>query len=264
MSALTPPPHISRLLDLAREAGQAIMKIYASDFKVERKGDSSPVTLADETAEKLILAGLAASWPAIPVIAEESVSAGRIPDIAGHEFFLVDPLDGTREFIARNGEFTVNIARIVDCKPQQGVIFAPALGKYWWGDCAVAAGAATLPADQTLAAVSWHPCTVRKLPSDGAVVVASRSHRDAETNAYLDTVAVKSIAGAGSSLKFCLVAAGEADLYPRFGRTMEWDTAAGHAILSAAGGKVVTTDGNPLAYGKAAAGFANPAFIASA
>ena len=195
------------------------------------------------------------------MISEEAASAGRIPDVSAR-FFLVDPLDGTKEFISRNGEFTVNIARIDQGVPVAGVVYAPALSRLFWGERGLGAAQGKVDAGETVSA--WTPMHVRTCPVDGATVVASRSHRDAATDEYLRKVTVKSLCSAGSSLKFCLVAAGEADLYPRFGRTMEWDTAAGHAVLLAAGGKVLTTDGDPLVYGKHQRGYDNPGFIASA
>ncbi len=246
----TPSPAMQHLIALAEAAGSAIMTIYATDFTSKTKNDSSPVTEADEAAEKIILAGLN---PAIPVISEEAAALGRIPAVADH-FFLVDPLDGTKEFISRNGEFTVNIAEIKQGVPVAGVVFAPARSRIFWGELGKGA-AQGLP---------WSPMQVRKASPEGATVVASRSHRDSATDEYLSKIKVKSLCSAGSSLKFCLIAAGEADLYPRFGRTMEWDTAAGHAVLLAAGGKVLTTEGIPLSYGKHGDGYANPAFIASA
>jgi 3'(2'), 5'-bisphosphate nucleotidase len=232
---------------LAREAGAAIMAIYATDFTARAKPDSSPVTAADETAERIILAGLARLTPEIPVVAEESVAAGRAPTHLGERFFLVDPLDGTREFLARNGEFTVNIALIEHGAPTLGVVFAPAVGTLYW-------------TDGRSAFLGEAPIRVRPPGKEGLVVLASRSHRTAETDAYLKTLRVARLVEAGSSLKFGVIAAGEADLYPRHGPTMEWDTAAGDAVLRAAGGSVTTLDGHPLAYGKP--GFRNPAFIA--
>jgi 3'(2'), 5'-bisphosphate nucleotidase len=177
------------------------------------------------------------------------------------KFFLVDPLDGTKEFISRNGEFTVNIALVEHGVPVAGVVHAPALKRIFWGEKGKGAAQGRIEGD---AAGGWKGLGVRPLPPEGAVVVASRSHRDAATEDYLKTVKVKSLCSAGSSLKFCLVAAAEADLYPRFGRTMEWDTAAGHAVLLAAGGKVMTVGGEELSYGKRARGYDNPGFIASA
>ena len=257
---LTPSPLMQSLIDLSLRAGREIMSIYATDFSAKAKGDLTPVTEADEAAEKVILAGLREIDPATPVISEEAASAGIIPE-ASRFFFLVDPLDGTKEFISRNGEFTVNIARVEDGVPVAGVVYAPALGRIFWGEKGIGAAQGTSDGQQ---AGDWKPLTVRAVPEDGATVVASRSHRDQATDDYLKSVKVKSLCSAGSSLKFCLVAAAEADLYPRFGRTMEWDTAAGHAVLLAAGGKVVTVDGPVLSYGKRARGYDNPGFIASA
>jgi 3'(2'),5'-bisphosphate nucleotidase len=256
----SPSAFMYSLISLAIVAGDEIMAIYATDFSARAKGDLTPVTEADEAAEKIILAGLARIAPSTPVISEEAAGAGVIPAVA-ERFFLVDPLDGTREFISKNGEFTVNIALIEDGVPVAGVVLAPALNRVFWGEQGQGA-AHGMVADGAVSA--WHPLRVRPLPAAGATVVASRSHRDQATDDYLKTVKVKSLCSAGSSLKFCLVAAAEADLYPRFGRTMEWDTAAGHAVLLAAGGKVVTADGPPLRYGKRERGYDNPAFIASA
>jgi 3'(2'), 5'-bisphosphate nucleotidase len=255
-----PSPFMQSLIDLAVVAGAEIMAIYATDFSAKAKGDLTPVTEADEAAENIILAGLAKLRPDVPVMSEEAASVGRIPDVAGR-FFLVDPLDGTKEFISRNGEFTVNIALIEHGVPVAGVVLAPALKRVFWGEQGQGAAQGVIDGD---VAAHWQMLGVRPCPADGAVVVASRSHRDAATEDYLRTVKVKSLCSAGSSLKFCLVAAAEADLYPRFGRTMEWDTAAGHAVLLAAGGKVMTVEGEVLCYGKRARGYDNPGFIASA
>jgi 3'(2'), 5'-bisphosphate nucleotidase len=257
---IKPSPLMQSLIDLAIIAGREIMAIYATDFSAKAKGDLSPVTEADEAAERVILAGLAKIDPATPVISEEAASAGIIPE-ASDTFFLVDPLDGTKEFISKNGEFTVNIARVENGQPVAGVVYAPAIGRLFWGERGIGAAQGKSDGEE---AGDWRKITVRATPEDGATVVASRSHRDQATDDFLKSVKVKSLTSAGSSLKFCLVAAAEADLYPRFGRTMEWDTAAGHAVLAAAGGKVMTVDGAPLAYGKRQRGYDNPGFIASA
>jgi 3'(2'), 5'-bisphosphate nucleotidase len=217
------------------------------------------VTEADELAEKVILAGLARLDPAVPVIAEEAAAAGKCPPAAAR-FYLVDPLDGTKEFISRNGEFTVNIALIKDGIPVSGVVYAPALRQLYAGEAGKGAFIAAAEPDQTT--LVWSPIVTRPRPADGLTVVASRSHRDKDTEAFLRTQQVKELISAGSSLKFCLLASGKADLYPRFGRTMEWDIAAGHAVLAAAGGRVETADGHPITYGKTARGYDNPAFIA--
>lgn len=255
MTNFIPSPTLALLNALALDAGKLIMEIYATDFSSHAKSDTSPVTAADERAEAIILQGLAQHFPNIPVIAEESVAAGRIPAIA-ETFFLVDPLDGTKEFISRNGEFTVNIALVKNGAPLMGVVFAPALAKLYCGEVNV--GAAL-----SLAGGALQKIVPRKTPVEGATVLASRSHRDAATDDFLASVKVANLIAAGSSLKFCTIAEGKADLYPRFGRTMEWDTAAGHAVLAAAGGKVVGADGTAFNYGKHQRGFDNPAFIAS-
>ena len=249
------------LIDLAQSAGKLIMEVYATDFSTHAKTDASPVTEADQRAEAILLKGLALHFPKIPVIAEESASAGRIPPVED-QFFLVDPLDGTKEFISRNGEFTVNLALIQHGMVAAGVVYAPAINTLYWGDLAQGSAMASLAPNEPLPR-AWRKISVRALPAAGATVLASRSHRDKATDDYLATVKVAEIIGAGSSLKFCTIAEGKADLYPRFGRTMEWDTAAGHAVLAAAGGTVKGADGSPFLYGKKARGFDNPAFIAS-
>ena len=255
-----PASHAKALVQLALLAGREIMAIYATDFSARVKDDLSPITAADEAAEKIILEGLANLYPETPVISEEAAAAGRIPAV-GSSFYLVDPLDGTKEFVSRNGEFTVNIAKIENGVPVLGVVYAPAINRIFWGDTAKGAAEGKMAADGK---ISWRKLLVRSCPGEGATVVASRSHRDKATDDFLKTVKVAKLASAGSSLKFCLIAAGEADLYPRFGRTMEWDTAAGHAVLLASGGKVMNIDGVPLTYGKRERGFDNPGFIASA
>jgi 3'(2'), 5'-bisphosphate nucleotidase len=236
---------------LAEAAGARIMMIYNTDFKSEAKADASPVTAADTAAEAIIIEGLRKDFPEIPIIAEEQAAAGNLEKI-GDRFFLVDPLDGTKEFISKNGEFTVNIGLIEHGAPVMGVVYAPALGELF-------AGAVGASAFRTIQGVT-EKIETRPCPSEGPVVLASRSHRDPETEAFIAKQGCSAISNAGSSLKFCRVAEGKADLYPRFGRTMEWDTAAGHAVLVAAGGTVTNTDGSPFLYGKP--GFANPAFIA--
>jgi 3'(2'), 5'-bisphosphate nucleotidase len=242
---------LPRLVAIADRAGEAILRHYEQGAAATAKTDGSPVTAADQDAEVLILEELRVLTPSIPVVAEEAVAAGNIPDIGGGTFWLVDPLDGTREFIARNGEFTVNIALIEGRRPILGVVLAPAIGTAWWG--ALGHGATLRDKDGARAIAA------RPVPAE-PVAVASRSHRDARTDAWLAENKVADIVSAGSSLKFCRVAEAKADLYPRFGRTMEWDTAAGQAVLEAAGGKVVRLDGSPLGYAKP--GFENPEFIA--
>lgn len=244
---------LERLSPLMREAGSVIMEIYATDFEVNAKGDASPVTQADAKAEALILEGLQKLAPEIPVVAEEAVAAGHVPEVADR-FWLVDPLDGTKEFISRNGEFTVNIALVEQGVPVLGLVYAPALDRLYVGAEGVGARLEERGHGRDIAC--------RNVPDEGLTVVASRSHGDAAAlDAFLAGRKVAKNVSAGSSLKLCLVACGEADLYPRLGRTMEWDIAAGHAVLRAAGGRVTDLSGAELRYGKP--GFDNPHFVAS-
>ncbi len=242
---------------LALEAGAKAMAIYASPFAVSAKGDASPVTEADRIGEEIIIAGLMAFAPGVPILAEEAASGGAIPDL-GREFFLVDPLDGTKEFITKTGEFTVNIALVRDGAAVLGVVYAPAISKLYVGR--KGAGAfLRRPGDGAGAEL----IRARTAPMEGLVAVASRSHRGPETDDFLSTLKIADFAAAGSSLKFCLIAEGLADVYPRLGRTMEWDTGAGQAVLEAAGGRVVEFEnGAALRYGKKERGFDNPHFIA--
>lgn len=245
---------------LAIEAGTKIMQIYnADDFDVKVKSDDSPVTEADEAADALISAGLRAAFPDVMLVTEEqAASHGQ----TGETFLIVDPLDGTKEFINRRGDFTVNIALVENGVPTRGVVYAPAKERMFFTLADGTAVEETGPFDAgTMGAVT--PIHVAESDNDALMVVASKSHRDQATDDYINKYKVKDSKSAGSSLKFCLVATGEADLYPRVGRTMEWDTAAGHAVLLGAGGKVVRFDDHtPLTYGKA--GYANPFFIAYA
>jgi 3'(2'), 5'-bisphosphate nucleotidase len=257
-----PPPLARQLAEIAVEAGTLILRHYVEGTKVREKRDRSPVTLADEEAETLIVQRLAQYFPGVPIIAEEAVARGEMPAI-GDRFFLVDPLDGTKEFLAQNGEFTVNIALIEANMPRCGVVVAPAIGRAFLGDVTDAAAFEISISPSGL--LEWNSAKkirARKAPADGLVAMVSRSHRDAKTEEYLAHYAIAEMKAAGSSLKLCLIAAGEADLYPRHGRTMEWDIAAGHAVLLAAGGKVAQLDGTPFFYGKVAQGFANPYFVA--
>ncbi len=254
LQRLHEPGLLDAVAQIARRAGDVILEIYRTDFAVRGKSDASPVTEADERAEGVIVPALEALAPGVPVVAEEAVAAGRIPQV-GDWFWLVDPLDGTKEFISRNGEFTVNVALVHQGRPVLGVVLAPALGRLFAG--VVGQGAWLEEAG------SRRAIRCRAVPADGLTVVASRSHGDAAAlDAFLAGRKVAALANAGSSLKLCLVAAGEADLYPRLGRTMEWDIAAGHAVLAAAGGRVNTLAGAPLGYGKP--GFDNPHFVAEA
>ena len=237
---------------IARQAGELILEVYAGDFVVRGKADESPVTVADERAEALITTALQALTPSWPVVAEEAAGRGECP-VVGDTFWLVDPLDGTREFVARNGEFTVNIALVVRGEPLLGVVYVPVQDTMYAG--AASLGAWVERGGQRLA------ISCRHLPDEGATLLGSRWHgNDAAVQAWVQDKRVGARITAGSSLKFGLLAEGRADLYPRFGRTMEWDTAAGHALLVAAGGRVVDLQGRPLWYGKP--GFENPDFVA--
>jgi 3'(2'), 5'-bisphosphate nucleotidase len=245
---------------LAIEAGARIMQIYdADDFDVKVKSDASPVTEADEAADALISAGLRAAFPDVTMVTEEQ-AASHLE--TADRFLIVDPLDGTKEFINRRGDFTVNIAYVESGVPTRGVVYAPAQRRMFFTLADGTAVEETGPLDpETMGDLK--PISVSNPDNAALMVVASKSHRDQATDDYIAKYAVKDMKSAGSSLKFCLVATGEADLYPRVGRTMEWDTAAGHAVLSGAGGHVVRFDDHsPLVYGKA--GYANPFFIAYA
>lgn len=250
-----------QLARIALDAGAVIMEIYKTDFEIEKKSDSSPVTAADEQAETLILDALRAIDPELALIAEESVAAGHIPE-HGNRFALIDPLDGTKEFVNNRGEFTVNIAIIENGVPVQGVVYAPALERLFVAEDRFTAWQANVaPGDAVPNAELRTPLRIRKRPEAGLTAIASKSHRSEETNDFLNLFKVADIISAGSSLKFCLVAAGEADLYPRHGRTMEWDTAAGQAVAEAAGARVTTTSLEPLRYGKTERGYDNPYFV---
>jgi len=252
-------PRLPFLVEAALEAGAVAARIYHGGFEVAVKADATPVTTADHAAEEVILRHLARHLPGIPVVAEEQAAAGIVP-VTGREFFLVDPLDGTKEFINRSGDFTVNIALVSAGRPVLGVVYAPATGRLFAGD--VMAGEAwRMQREPGATGSAPEPIRVRPVPAAGVTAVASRSHRTPETDAYLSRYAVAELTSVGSSLKFCLVAEGSADLYPRLGPTMEWDTAAGHAVLAAAGGTVAGPDGTPLAYGKP--DFRNPWFVAA-
>lgn len=252
------------LLPAVLAAGRIEMRYYTGVVTIEHKADNSPVTAADREAEAVLVEALARVEPLIPVIAEEASAAGRQP-VVGETFFLVDPLDGTREFIAKRGEFTVNIGMIAKGEPVFGIVFAPALSRLFATLGPSLAVAAEVAADSSASSFAdLHARTITARAADPArlVAVASRSHRMPETDAYLARFQVADYKPAGSSLKFCLLAEGAADLYPRHGTTAEWDTAAGHAILAAAGGHVLTMDGAPLRYGKAGDKFLNPHFVA--
>ena len=243
--------------DLALKAGNEIMQVYGSDdFGVDTKSDDSPVTRADRAADEIISAGLKASFPDSALVTEEQADTH---DVTAKTFFIVDPLDGTKEFIKRRGEFTVNIALVQNGVPTLGVVYAPAIGRLFYTD----------ENGQTVEELGAHNLgqigetkvlSVSAADNSALTIVASKSHRDQATDDYISRYQIKDMTGAGSSLKFCLVASGEADFYPRLGRTMEWDTAAGHAVVLGAGGQVLHFDTHaPLTYGKD--GFENPFFI---
>jgi len=255
---------LDQLLPSVLAAGRIEMRHFAAGVAVETKADATPVTAADHEAEAVLLKELAGAAPGVPVIAEEAVAAGTIPAI-GTAFFLVDPLDGTRAFIKRSPEFTINIGLVEGNRPVFGIIYAPALELLF----------ATLQPDEAVETriapdaegVRLEDCSLKRLhtrapDSQALVAFASRSHAAESTDAFLKRLAITEKRKASSSLKFCLIARGEADLYARLGQTSEWDTAAGDAILVAAGGCVTTVDGQPLLYGKRAQGFANPNFVA--
>lgn len=243
---------------LALQAGAVILEVYESKaFDVKTKSDESPVTEADERADALISAGLRAAFPDVVLVTEEQAETHAE---TGNTFFIVDPLDGTKEFVQRRGDFTVNIAYVADGVPLRGIVYAPARGRLFYTDGSGQAVEETGPFDLDTPGVLT-PLKVSNADNSALLVVASKSHRDQALEDYIAQYAVADSKSAGSSLKFCLVASGEADLYPRLGRTMEWDTAAGHAVLAGAGGTVVRFDDHtPLRYGKV--GFENPHFIA--
>jgi 3'(2'), 5'-bisphosphate nucleotidase len=244
---------------IAVGAGPAIMAVYRGECEVRAKDDKSPVTLADEQAEAFILRYLARNASPIPVVAEEAVAQGGQIAVSD-DFILVDPLDGTREFIARNGEFTVNIALVRQRRVVAGAVYAPALEKLWFGGeraffCPVR------PGEDLPAPAAWRSIRARRAPAR-LIALASRSHCDPATEAFLAGLPVADRRSAGSSLKFCAIAEGEADVYPRFAPTMEWDTAAGEAVLRAAGGIVEAVEGGPLRYAKSESKLRNGGFIA--
>jgi 3'(2'), 5'-bisphosphate nucleotidase len=253
---------IETLETLALAAGKAILEVYHAGPSVSYKQDASPVTEADERAEAIILAGLKTAFPDVPVVAEEAAAAGHIPDVSGKKFFLVDPLDGTKEFINRRDDFTVNIALIEDGVPVAGIVYAPARSVAYTGIDG-RAEKLVIADDLTVASREQIGC---RSAVEGLTAVASRSHNSPETEAFLTEQGITSTKSVGSSLKFCLVAEGAADVYPRFGRTMEWDTAAGDAVLRAAGGMTVDTDNKQFRYGKTSqasdSDFANGHFVA--
>ena len=261
MTTLTAPAQAATTSDLTElclaasiAAARVITDVYARPFAAVDKADGSPVTEADAAAEAVILDYLRATG--IPVLAEESAAAGHIP-ILGDRYFVVDPLDGTKEFIKRNGEFTVNIALVEHGVPVLGVVLAPTTGAAFVGD---RHGAYEC---NTLGGTAQEKRAISTRSADPLRIVASRSHGHAALAALCDTMQIGSDVSVGSSLKFCLLARGDAQLYPRFTPTCEWDTAAGQAVLEAAGGAVLTLDGQRLAYGKSMMRFLNPYFVAA-
>lgn len=260
MATPTPSELIAVMRRLAIEAGAKILEIYhATEMDVRSKSDASPVTEADEAADALISAGLRQAFPDLALVTEEQASSHRDQ---GDSFLIVDPLDGTKEFIQRRGDFTVNIAWVEAGVPKYGVVYAPAKERLFYSLPNGGAVEEFGPFDAA-ATGQTKPIGVRTPDNTALMVVASKSHRDQATDDYIARYALRDMTSAGSSLKFCLVASGEADLYPRLGRTMEWDTAAGQAVLTSAGGIVVNFDDHkPLTYGKP--GYENPFFIAYA
>jgi len=249
---------LESLVVAAREAGAEISKLVAKGFEVETKADLSPVTICDRAAEQIILRALAEAAPAIPVIAEEEVAAGRIP-AHNNTYFLVDPLDGTKEFVRGGDDYTVNIGLIAEGQPKLGVVFQPATGKLWAGIVGAKNSPGCAFAEEGGSRREIH---VRPLGEQRAAI-ASKSHYNQATDDYLaEAIGLCDHVSIGSSLKFCILAEGQADIYPRLSPTSEWDTAAGHAVLLAAGGRVDGLDGGPLQYGKPA--FLNLGFCATA
>ena len=248
------PDEVRRLCEIARAAGAAILERYEGPIAVTRKSDSSPLTEADRAAHAVIVEGLGQAFPGIPVLSEEGRGIPYPERRAWERFWLVDPLDGTKEFIRRNGEFTVNIALVEGGDPVAGVIYVPARRVLYGGIRGKGAWREEAPGE-ALPIRSRAPD-----PEAGLTVVVSRSHPSPETEAYLEGLRVARRIPAGSSLKFCAVAEGRADLYPRLGPTMEWDTAAGQAVLEAAGGRVEDLEGRPLRYNKP--DLRNPHFVA--
>jgi 3'(2'), 5'-bisphosphate nucleotidase len=245
--------------DISSEAGVAVMEVYQSDFTARTKADHSPVSDADERAEAIILGRLEKELPGVPVLAEETASRDGVGAARGHMFILVDPVDGTKEFINRRGDFTVNIALVEAGVPIAGCVFAPARAEMFFGG-AHAFGIGPFAAGTAIKGET--PLRTRAYPKEGLTAVTSSSHLDPMTENFLKKRTIVKSMGIGSSLKFCLLAKGEADVYPRWAPTMEWDTAAGEAVLRAAGGTVARPDGTPFVYGKADEGFLNGPFVA--
>ena len=241
-----------RLADIAIEAGHLLRRMESGAGEPRIKDDGTPTTAADTAAEDLILSRLALDWPGVPLVAEETANQAA----PGEHFFLVDPLDGTSDFIRGTGEYTVNIALIANTRPVAGVVAAPAMGRIWM------AGPEALAGTISDSAMTWHPLKVRPAPPNGLIALVSRRHGDEASDACLSTLSIGTRRTASSAMKFCLIASGEADIYVRCGPTMEWDTAAGDHILSRAGGTVVGAGGRPLTYGREHEGYKNGPFAA--
>jgi 3'(2'), 5'-bisphosphate nucleotidase len=233
------PAIAEALLPIVAQAGAAIMAVYDGGFAVQHKLDDSPLTLADLESQRVINDALRRLWPDIPILSEEAAQAQWAERRKWRELWVVDPLDGTREFVKRNGEFTINIALVVEHEPLLGVVAAPAQGLLYWGAAGVGAFRQR-GSQRTQIQVAPPTAPIR--------VVGSRSHLSPQTAAYLSRLGPHAMTGVGSSLKFCLIAEGNAELYPRLGPTSEWDTAAGQAVLEAAGGQVTRMDGHRLRY----------------
>ncbi len=253
MTDFNPQDHLNPVCDIAREAGRRILDVYERGFTVEQKEDRSPLTEADRASHEIICEKLEQLTPDVPVLSEESAKVDYEKRAGWNRFWLVDPLDGTKEFINRNGEFTVNIALIEGHRPVLGVVYVPVTGLTYLASAGH--GAFRQKGECEVEAIR-----VRRFAGGKPMVVASRSHAGPETEAFLKNLGAHDVVSMGSSLKLCLVAQGTADVYPRLGPTMEWDTAAGHAVLRFAGGRVADREGADLAYGKP--GFENPHFVA--
>lgn len=260
---MTNRPKLEELIALTLAAGREIMAVREAGFEALSKGDGSPVTIADQRAEALIEAGLAKLLPGVPMIGEESVSDGRIPE-TGNSFFCVDPLDGTRDFVAGTAEFTANIALVENGAPVMGVVLAPATGIVYAGEPGRALKGVFNPDGSVRTALAPIAATSSK-PASGWRVVASRhSGKNSATADFVTALGQHELKNASSSIKLCLLAEGEADLYPRFGDVNEWDIGAGHAVLAAAGGDIMMLDGSPIRYGGRNGSFLVHSFIAFA
>jgi 3'(2'), 5'-bisphosphate nucleotidase len=253
---------IEELTSLVSAAGAAILEVRAGSLEVRSKSDHSPVTAADHAAEAVLLAGIARALPGVPVVSEEACGQAPPRDLPD-SFVLVDPLDGTRELLAGRDEFTVNVALLRGGRPHLGIVAAPAQALIWRGIAGLGAERLRLaPGHPAAAAQERRTISTRPRPRSGLVAVVSRSHLDPQTEAFLAKLPVAERLAGGSAIKFCQVAEGAADVYPRLSTTCEWDVAAGHAVLTAAGGAVTTPDGAPLAYGRVSANFRVPSFVA--